>query len=73
MDGYQVVRAIRQDASLSSIYMIALTGYGREQDQRRASEAGFDVHLTKPIDYSNLQHALVLAGRKYAERTAVSQ
>ncbi len=58
MDGYQVVRAIRQDKELSSAYVIALTGYGRDEDQQQASAAGFDMHLTKPIDYNNLYRAL---------------
>jgi len=58
MDGYQVARAIRQDKELSSAYVIALTGYGRDEDQQQASAAGFDMHLTKPIDYNNLYRAL---------------
>ncbi len=58
MDGYQVARYIRKDTMLSSSYVIALTGYGREEDQHLACEAGFDLHLTKPIDYHNLRRAL---------------
>jgi len=64
IDGYQVVRSLRQDASLSSAYVIALTGYGRQKDQQQALEAGFDLHLTKPIDYISLRHALTLANSK---------
>jgi len=58
MDGYQVVRMLRQDEDLSSSYVIALTGYGRDEDQRQAHEAGFDLHMTKPIDYNNLRRTL---------------
>ena len=58
MDGYQFVRLLRQDTELSSSYAIALTGYGREEDQRQAHEAGFDHHMTKPIDYNDLRHKL---------------
>lgn len=58
MDGYQIVRSIRQDESLASAYVIALTGYGRDQDQRQAFDAGFDLHLTKPIDYTSLRRTL---------------
>jgi len=58
MDGYQVVRSIRQDEALSSSYVIAMTGYGRDEDQRQAREAGFDLHMTKPIDYENLRRTL---------------
>jgi CheY-like chemotaxis protein len=58
MNGYDVVRALRQEPGLSSVYVIALTGYGRDEDQRQAHEAGFDLHLTKPVDYNNLRRAL---------------
>lgn len=62
MDGYQVIRSIRSEEELSSIYVIALTGYGRDEDQRRAQEAGFNMHLTKPIDYNILRHKLAQMG-----------
>jgi len=58
MDGYQVVRTLRQNEDLASSYIIAMTGYGRDEDQRQAHEAGFDMHMTKPIDYDNLHHTL---------------
>jgi PAS domain S-box-containing protein len=48
MNGYDVARGLR--AELPEIQLIALTGYGQEEDQRRALEAGFDRHLTKPVD-----------------------
>jgi signal transduction histidine kinase/DNA-binding response OmpR family regulator len=58
MDGYDVARALRQDASLASAFLIASTGYGQEEDQRRCREAGFNVHLTKPVDFAELQRLL---------------
>lgn len=58
MDGYQFARTLRQDKELSSSYIIALTGYGRTEDQRQALIAGFNLHLTKPIDYDYLRHTL---------------
>jgi len=58
MDGYEVIRSLRQVEELSSAYVIAMTGYGREEDQRKAREAGFDLHMTKPIDYNNLRQTL---------------
>lgn len=58
MDGYAVARAVRADPQLASAYLIALTGYGREEDQRRALEAGFDLHLTKPVDPARLQQVV---------------
>jgi signal transduction histidine kinase len=50
MDGYQVARALRAGESTRSMTIIALTGYGQPDDRERARAAGFDDHLTKPID-----------------------
>jgi CheY-like chemotaxis protein len=58
MDGFAVARALRQDAELSSVFLIAATGYGQEEDQRLCREAGFDLHLTKPVDFVHLQKLL---------------
>jgi PAS domain S-box-containing protein len=58
MDGYQVAAALRRDPLTASARLIALTGYGQEEDRRRTREAGFDVHLTKPVDPAALQHLL---------------
>ncbi|HEY3320465.1 MAG TPA: PAS domain S-box protein [Planctomycetota bacterium] len=58
MDGYAVARRIRADPMLSAIYLVAMTGYGQEQDKRHAREAGFDVHLTKPADLAALERVL---------------
>jgi len=58
MDGYEVARVIREDVTMPSPYIIALTGYGRDEDRKQAHEAGFDQHLTKPIDYNNLRRTL---------------
>lgn len=63
MDGYAVARALRADAQLGGTYLVALSGYDREEDQRRALEAGFDVHLTKPVDCAALQLLLASATR----------
>jgi PAS domain S-box-containing protein len=50
LDGYQTARRIRDRAWGSSVFLIALTGWGQEQDRLRASDAGFDRHLVKPVD-----------------------
>jgi PAS domain S-box-containing protein len=50
MDGYAVARALRADGELFEVPLIAMSGYGQEEDQRRARQAGFDRHLTKPVD-----------------------
>jgi PAS domain S-box-containing protein len=64
MDGYAVAKAVRASPDLSRIHMIALTGYGQEEDKVRAREAGFDLHMTKPVDGGVLEGALasVVAG-----------
>jgi len=62
MDGYEFIRTLREDfATFGTTYAIALTGYGREEDIRLAREAGFDMHLTKPVDFSNLKRVLAKA------------
>jgi signal transduction histidine kinase/CheY-like chemotaxis protein len=58
MDGYEVARRIRDTASLDEIVLVALTGYGQEDDRRRAREAGFNYHLTKPTSLSALKDIL---------------
>ena len=55
MDGHAVARAFRADPDLASACLIALTGYGQEEDRRRALDAGFDAHLTKPADLERLK------------------
>jgi signal transduction histidine kinase/CheY-like chemotaxis protein len=50
LDGYQTARRIRDQSWGSSILLVALTGWGQEQDRRQATEAGFNYHLVKPGD-----------------------
>ena len=50
MDGYEVVRRIRRSAEGARLFIVALTGYGSQDDRRRAFDAGFDLHLVKPAD-----------------------
>jgi signal transduction histidine kinase/DNA-binding NarL/FixJ family response regulator len=50
MNGYEVAAQLRRDPSMAEVKLIAVTGYGREEDRRRSKEAGFDLHLTKPVD-----------------------
>jgi signal transduction histidine kinase/CheY-like chemotaxis protein len=58
MDGYQVAAALRQDPDTASAKLIAVTGYGRDEDRRKSKEAGFDQHLTKPVDPAQLRRLL---------------
>ena len=50
MDGYEVAQGWRQEAGLEKTLLIAITGYGGEDDRRRSQEAGFNAHLVKPVD-----------------------
>ncbi len=61
IDGLEVARRLRDHAELSGTRLIALTGYGQAEDVRQAIEAGFDAHVTKPINFDQLM--ALLAGR----------
>jgi CheY-like chemotaxis protein len=54
IDGYEVARSIRREPQLRSTRLIALTGWARETDRLRALGAGFDRHVTKPVDLVDL-------------------
>jgi len=58
VDGYQVARRIKANPALAHIRLVAHTGYGSPEDRRRAQEAGFDAHLVKPAELSDLEAAL---------------
>jgi CheY-like chemotaxis protein len=58
MDGYEVARRLRRAPGLKGVLLVALTGYGRDEDRRSALEAGFDHHLTKPADPEELRRLL---------------
>ncbi|MES2742937.1 MAG: response regulator [Pseudomonadota bacterium] len=58
IDGYEVARRLRADARTRDIRLIALTGYGLAEDKRRVLEAGFDMHLVKPVDIEHLLDAI---------------
>jgi signal transduction histidine kinase/ActR/RegA family two-component response regulator len=50
MDGYEVAQCLRQKTRGKDVLLVALTGWGQSEDKRRAAEAGFDDHFTKPVD-----------------------
>jgi PAS domain S-box-containing protein len=58
MDGYEVGRTLRQDRSLDDVLIVALTGYGQEEDRRRSREAGIDEHLVKPAAIEDIERVL---------------
>lgn len=57
-NGYEVARALRDSPENRDLLLIALTGWGSAEDKHKAAEAGFDVHLTKPVDGARLRAAL---------------
>jgi two-component system, sensor histidine kinase len=57
IDGYDVARQLRRKLG-KRIRLLALSGYGEPQDRARSREAGFDVHVVKPIDPSDLERLL---------------
>jgi len=58
MDGNEVARRIRQQPQFATTRLVALTGWGQDEDRRRTQESGFDHHLTKPVDIAALQALL---------------
>ena len=62
MDGYEVARRLRDAPANGPLTLIAVSGYGQESDRLRTREAGFDHHLTKPVDLDDLL-ALIDAAR----------
>jgi signal transduction histidine kinase len=63
LDGYEVARRVRAQPWGREVFLIALTGWGQPTDQRRAEAAGFDLHLTKPVDPVKIT-AVLAEGRK---------
>lgn len=58
MDGYELARRLRTEAGCISTFLIALTGYGQEEDRARARASGFDEHFVKPVDFKALLQVL---------------
>jgi CheY-like chemotaxis protein len=58
MDGYEVAQKMRELPGLRGIRLVAVTGYGRSDDRLRARDAGFDDHLTKPVEFAVLDRTL---------------
>jgi CheY-like chemotaxis protein len=58
MDGEEVARRMRADPALREAVLVAMTGWGQEDDRRRAKAAGFDHHLVKPADLDALRSLL---------------
>jgi PAS domain S-box-containing protein len=58
LNGYEVARRIREQPWGKDVFLVALTGWGQEEDRRRSQEAGFNSHLVKPVDPAALEQLL---------------
>jgi len=56
--GFEVARAMRDLEGMAGATLVALTGWGAQEDRQRSSDAGFDAHLTKPVDFSTVEQLL---------------
>jgi CheY-like chemotaxis protein len=63
MDGYEAARRLRQNAWAHTVVLVALTGWGQDEDRRRSEAAGFDHHLIKPVDPAALEALLTQPSR----------
>jgi signal transduction histidine kinase/CheY-like chemotaxis protein len=78
MDGYEVARRLRREPGPGGVLLVALSGYGQEEDRRRSREAGFDEHVVKPMKLATLQGLLGRLGpadgqRPVGERQALTR
>ena len=71
LSGHEAAARIRKDLGMTDAYMVALSGYGTEEDRRKSMYAGFDTHLVKPLDPATLPQILATADRNRAARGVV--
>jgi CheY-like chemotaxis protein len=70
MNGYEVARRIRGDARLGAATLVAVTGWGQAEDRRLSREAGFDHHLTKPVEADDVRRLVAGLSRHDDSRQA---
>jgi CheY-like chemotaxis protein len=58
MDGYELAKCLRERMTAKRPFLVAITGYGTEEDRRRSEEAGIDLHLLKPVEFTELSRLL---------------
>lgn len=68
LSGYDVARRMRQQPDGTHVPLVALTGWGQDEHRRRSRDAGFDHHLTKPVDIDALERILATTGRSAGRR-----
>jgi PAS domain S-box-containing protein len=67
MDGYQVRQRLLGQAGTADTYLVAMTGFGNEDDKKRTRDAGFDAHLTKPVELDALMSLLNEARTRFGK------
>lgn len=72
MDGYALARAIRERPAFADTLLVALSGFGAEADRQRTREAGFDLHMLKPMEIDALEQ-LLLRVQSHPGRAAAGQ
>ena len=70
MDGYELASRLRREPALENLFLVAITGWGQEEDRRRALSAGFDAHLTKPAGPEDI--SALLAARFHTAEADVA-
>jgi CheY-like chemotaxis protein len=70
IDGFEVARRVRRQPGMAGAFLVALTGYGQPGDHRLSRDAGFDLHLVKPVEPEELREVLAVA-RARPEGTGV--
>ena len=68
LDGFEVARRIRAQEGGGDVLLVALTGWGQDADRQRSLEAGFDEHMTKPVEFRALEELLAGGRAALAER-----
>jgi len=68
-DGYEVARRVRAMREPKDVFLVALTGYGQPEDKAAALEAGFDMHIVKPIDQNHLRAVIAEVQRRRGENS----
>jgi CheY-like chemotaxis protein len=64
MNGYELARRLREPPDLAGLTLVAVTGWGQREDREQSKEAGFDHHLTKPVDPDDVRRLVAdVAGR----------
>jgi CheY-like chemotaxis protein len=58
LDGWALAREMRRDPALAGALLVAMSGYGEEEDRERGRQAGFDEYLIKPLDFARLREIL---------------